>query len=115
MRNFSKVVHVHHHSYSINFGEYRNEVNLMSVLRDLAKAFESPIDSLISEYTRISTMNSAFPTLLAPSEFDVLRDLYDFAHYANSGTEDKLYDIQHAFVYINLNTGASVTWFHTVV
>lgn len=113
MRNFSKVVHIHHFSYAINQGEYVNEVDVMSVLRDLAKAFEAPLASVIHDFQCITSGFKDSQTLLCPSEVDVLTDLYDFMHYANSGVV-RYQDIQRAFVYINLNTGVSVVWAHAI-
>lgn len=116
MRNFSIVSHAKFVSYQINAGEYSKTVLEREVLVALAKAFESRLTSVLSDYESI--LNGSDTQLLCPSENRVLVDLAQFAQLVRNCEYDYWDPMSRGtslFQYINLSTGATVTWVHSVI
>ena len=110
MRNYSAIVEVNHLSYSINAGEYQQSVSIKAVLRDLAKAFETPLSLVQADFDLLTRLGDPCGCRCCPSEVAVLVELYEFQIEVLNWS---VWDMQtRAFVYINLNTGAKVVWTH---
>lgn len=125
MRNFSTVSSNNVVTYHINFDEYYG-TNFYPAARDfcaepisvvlerLAVAFETPLATVTSAFKSIASLGWGACTGLNPSEEMVLRNLYDFWS-TNIVDQDAEKSNCTVFSYINLNTGAVVSWIYVVL
>lgn len=116
MRNLHIVSKIGFVSYSINAGEYCNDVRIDNVLQALARAFGSPIEHVRQDFGNIlayGDRSDDFRPRLCASEYDVLVDLHSFLR--NTARKSVWDFTSDAFVYVNLNTGISVIWTHISV
>lgn len=115
MRNFSSIAKTCFSSYDINCGEYTNSVPVGDVLKALAKAFESKYHEVDEAFTLIvRSMDADVYTRLTISETSVLLDLYEFVKLI-AEPRSFTYKVPTAvFQYVNMSTGATVVWTHSV-
>lgn len=126
MRNFSFVSNKETTfvSYSINYGEYVQDVKVEGVLLALAAAFETDRNAVSKSYGFIAAGGSDYCDVVdtiddrhvvCPSEWRVLCDLNTFSLDVERLRADKYQTGQTTvFSYVNLNTGHTVTWIHVV-
>jgi Ser/Thr protein kinase RdoA (MazF antagonist) len=113
MRNFSTLSKAHFVSYTVNGGEYvGNDIDISDVLGAIAAAFETPFSKVKAAYSE-ALAGFEESDHLTPSEFRVLVDLMMFEALVRnklSPGHSMFDDESHSFMYINLNTGKTVSW-----
>lgn len=115
MKNFSSIGKTRFSSYDISCGEYSNTVSVEDVLKALARAFESKYQTVDEAFTLIvRSLDADVYTKLTPSEECVLLNLYEFVKLIAEPRNFSYEEPTAVFQYVNLNTGVSVVWTHSV-
>lgn len=116
MRNFSSIAKTCFSSYDINHGEYTKSVLVDDVLKALATAFESKYREVDEAFTLIvrSLDADVYTEYLSYSEQRVLLDLYEFVKLTLEPRNFSHKVPTAVFQYINMSTGATVVWTHSI-
>lgn len=111
MRNFSQICHSTFITTRETFGYPSLEEGAADFLVILARAMECRVNDLLTAYL------SADPELvgcgLTPSELDAVLRLRDFIKL-NSDEDAVGFVPPVTFVFVNMNTGLSAVWTHTL-
>jgi len=102
-------------TFNVNCEYYSEEPEMVlsKVIHALALAFETPLIAVKAACEFVARGEEYHPEL-APSEYRVIQDLFQFFQLATERYSDEGYwkvgsgSIQ--FTYVNMNTGASVGW-----
>jgi len=125
MRNFSQTSYNVFQTYTVNCGEYQCDIPTRkgeewpgsphTIVKALADALEVAVPHVQHELAELARNGCVVNSVLAPSEQRVLADFHEFRTYvAKSISDDGQRTVPAVFVYVNINTGRSVSWIHSV-